>query len=85
MITSPPREETKPERAGDEMKEKIKFTGRASFLGTGEGEFFQENGNREWIAECGCKMTSGARAYGTSGSAYQIEECEQHQPISPPP
>ena len=37
-----------------------------------------DHGNRTWQAACGCIMTSGAGAYGSAGSARQIDRCPRH-------
>lgn len=58
---------------------KQKFEGFASKIGSGEGELINEAGNRTWYFSCGCIMTSEAGAYGSNGSAYNIEErCPDH-------
>jgi len=60
--------------------EVVEFEGKAIFLGTGIGELsVASNGDREWMATCGCSMTSGGGAYGTFGSAYAIEVCDTHK------
>ena len=37
-----------------------------------------ENGNRTRSFECGCVATSGAAAYGNTGSAWAYEYCNVH-------
>jgi hypothetical protein len=42
------------------------------------GLISNDHGNRTWQAACGCLITSGAGAYGTTGSGRQIERCSRH-------
>ncbi len=52
-------------------------------IGTGVGDYEEKNGNRTWIATCGCVGTSGAGAYETFGSGLAIEPCPQHDDENP--
>ena len=61
-------------------KEIVKFTGAASSLGTGEGMYEEdEQGNRRWIATCGCEAGSAGGAYGTFGNEYDCVLCLEHE------
>ena len=58
----------------------VKFTGAASSLGTGEGVYEEdEQGNRRWIATCGCEAGQAGAAYGDSGEADYYVPCPVHK------